>query len=54
MIYIEDRRDDIREWLKVDEVKIKEMIADDICVIHFKVVTRTGHSFLPPEYFRWR
>ena len=54
MIYIEDRRDDIREWLKVDEDKIiRDYSAEDICVIHFRGGDySTGHSFLPPEYYQ--
>ena len=54
MIYIEDRRDDIREWMKVDEDKIvRKYSADDICVIHFRGGDySTGHSFLPPEYYQ--
>ena len=54
MIYVEDRRDDIREWCKVDEDKIiRDYSEDDICVIHFRGGDySTGHSFLPPSYYR--
>ena len=54
MLYIEDRRDDIREWLKIDEDKIiREYSSDDICVIHFRGGDySTGHSFLPPQYYQ--
>ncbi len=54
MLYIEDRRDDIREWLKIDEDKIiRDYSSDDICVIHFRGGDySTGHSFLPPQYYQ--
>ena len=54
MLYIEDRRDDIREWCKVDEDKIiREYSRDDVCVIHFRGGDyATGHSFLPPHYYQ--
>jgi hypothetical protein len=54
MLYIEDRRDDIREWCKVDEDKvITDYSADDICVIHFRGGDySTGFSFLPPQYYQ--
>jgi len=54
MLYIEDRRDDIREWCKVDEDKIiRDYSRDDVCVIHFRGGDyTTGHSFLPPNYYQ--
>lgn len=54
MLYIEDRRDDIREWCKVDEDKIiRDYSQDNICVIHFRGGDyTTGHSFLPPNYYK--
>ena len=57
MIYInEDRRDDIREWLKVDEDKIiRDYSADDILSYTFAEILRGDifyWSFIPylPEY----
>jgi hypothetical protein len=54
MIFIEDRRDDIREWCKLDEDKIiRDYSQDNICVVHFRGGDySTGHSFLPPEYYQ--
>lgn len=54
MIFIENRRDDIIEWCKVDQNKIvRDYSSDDICVIHFRGGDySTGHSFLPPEYYQ--
>jgi hypothetical protein len=54
MLYIEDRRDDIREWCKVDEDKVvRDYSQDDVCVIHFRGGDySTGHSFLPPQYYQ--
>ena len=54
MLYIEDRRDDIREWCKVDEDKIiRDYSKDNVCVIHFRGGDySTGHSFLPPHYYQ--
>ena len=51
MGYIEDRKDDIREWLS-HNVNVTEYSDDDICVIHFRggeyLITR---SWCPPEYY---
>ena len=54
LLYIEDRKDDIREWCKVDEDKIiYDYSSDDICVIHFRGGDySTGHSFLPTQYYQ--
>lgn len=51
MGYIEDRKDDIREWLS-HNVNVTEYSDDDICVIHFRggeyLITA---SWCPPEYY---
>lgn len=54
LIFIEDRRNDIREWCKVDEDKFVRNYSDDnICVVHFRGGDySTGHSFLPPNYYK--
>ena len=54
MSYIEDRRDDICNWLDYrPEYKIKDYSSENICVVQLRGGDyTTGHSMLPPLYYQ--
>ena len=52
MSYVEDRRDDICDWLTYDN-KITDYSSEDICVIQLRGGDyTTGHSMLPSMYYK--
>lgn len=53
MSYIEDYRDEIRDWLTYDDkYKVTDFSSENICVIQLRGGDyTTGHSMLPPEYY---
>ena len=52
MKYVEDRRDDICDWLTYDN-KITDYSSEDICVIQLRGGDyTTGHSMLPSMYYK--
>ena len=55
MSYIEEHRDKIREWLSYDKkFNITDYSHENVCVIQLRGGDyTTGHSMLPPDYYRW-
>ena len=52
MSYVEDRRDDICNWLTYDN-KVTDYSSEDICVIQLRGGDyTTGHSMLPAMYYK--
>ena len=52
MSYVEDRRDDICDWLTYDN-KVTDYSSEDICVIQLRGGDyTTGHSMLPSMYYK--
>jgi hypothetical protein len=52
MSYVENRRDDIFDWLTYDD-KVTEYSAENICVIQLRGGDyTTGHSMLPAMYYK--
>ena len=52
MSYVEDRRDDICDWLTYDN-KVTDYASEDICVIQLRGGDyTTGHSMLPAMYYK--
>jgi hypothetical protein len=52
MSYVEDRRDDICDWLTYDN-KVTDYSSEDICVIQLRGGDyTTGHSMLPAMYYK--
>jgi len=53
MLYIEDYRNKICDWLTYDDnLKVKNYSSDDICVIQLRGGDyTTGHSMLPSQYY---
>ena len=54
MSYIEDYRDKICDWLSYDDkYKVRDYSSENVCVIQLRGGDyTTGHSMLPPEYYR--
>lgn len=53
--YLEGRRDEIREWIKIkDERQIYDFKKDDICILAFRGGEYIGVTdlFLPPDYWQ--